>query len=287
MKPMVLDFDHSVGSIPTAKVIDLAGWQETIRFSCSMSQLSALGSHLQPMLREQQGTVFLGSGDFHHVSLPLIERFAGRGPIDVILFDNHPDNMRFPFGVHCGSWVRHVTLLPFVRHVQVMGITSVDVSAPNALANYLGPLRSGKLSYWCLEVDIRWAAMLGLDHAILRFATVSAMLDRFAEQRRRSGKEVYLSIDKDVLGQDIAQTNWDQGRMRDTELFAAIELLQGQLVGSDITGEVSTYRYSSWWKRWVSALDKQPKIDSARLPILQTQHHALNLSLLERIARAS
>jgi hypothetical protein len=75
--------------------------------------------------------------------------------------------------------------------------------------------------------------------------------------------------------------------MRDTELFAAIELLQGQLVGSDITGEVSTYHYSSWWKRWVSSLDKQPKIDSTRLPILQTQHHALNLSLLERIARAS
>ncbi len=57
MKPMVLDFDRSVGSIPTARVIDLAGWQEAIRFSCSMSQLGALGLHLQPMLREQQGTV--------------------------------------------------------------------------------------------------------------------------------------------------------------------------------------------------------------------------------------
>jgi len=286
MRPIVLDFDRSVSAMPMARVIDLASWQEAIRFSCSMRQLGALGLQLRPMLSGRQGTVFLGSGDFHHVSLLLIERFAGHSAIDVILFDNHPDNMRFPFGVHCGSWVRRVTLLPFVRHVQVLGITSDDVTAPNALANYLGPLHSGKLSYWCLGVDTHWADVLGLGHAVLRFASVGAMVDRFAEQRRSARCHAYLSIDKDVLSREIAQTNWDQGLMRDNELFDAIDLLHGQLIGSDVTGEVSTYRYLSRWKRCLSALDKQPIIDSALLPGLQARQQALNLRLLERIAGA-
>src|SRR5215472_15075018 len=45
----------------------------------------------------------LGSGDFHHLAVPLIEQ-AGE-PITIIHIDNHPDWVRLAPRWHCGSWV--------------------------------------------------------------------------------------------------------------------------------------------------------------------------------------
>lgn len=285
--PLVLDFDRSVGVLPDAHVIDLVEWQEAIRFGCSLRRFREVTAAIAARLPVRYGTVFLGSGDYHHLSWPLIERRVAREPFEVIVFDNHPDNMRFPFGVHCGSWVRKVALLPQVAHVHVLGISSGDVSSAHAWENYLAPLARGKLSYWTVGVDTRWAARLGLAKAFNAFDTNAALLERFFEERRGSTVPVYLSIDKDVLDPSVARTNWDQGRLLDTELFSAIDRLQGRLIGSDITGDISAYRYRAWWKRKLSALDEQPEIDAAELAAWQAQQHALNLRLLERLAAAS
>jgi hypothetical protein len=285
--PIVLDFDRSVGALPDARVIDLVQWQEAIRFGCSLRRFRRIRNLIDRTLPAACGTVFLGSGDYHHLSWPLIERKALQGPFDVVVFDNHPDNMRFPFGIHCGSWVRRVALLPFVAHVHVLGISSGDVAAAHAWENYLTPLYRGKLSYWTVGVDTRWAARFGLAAAFRSFDTPTALLDRFAEEQGASTRPVYLSIDKDVLRADIARTNWDQGRFTDTDLLRAIDLLHGRLIGSDITGDISVYRYRTGWKRVLSAFDAQPDIDPAQLAQWQRQQHALNLLLLERIAAAS
>ncbi|MEP7041695.1 MAG: hypothetical protein ABI843_01455 [Dokdonella sp.] len=285
--PLVLDFDASVGALPGAHVIDLADWQEAIRFGCSLRRLRELTREIERRLPAVYGTVFLGSGDYHHLTWPLVERRAAQGPFDVVVFDNHPDNMRFPFGVHCGSWVRKVALLPHVAHVHVLGISSADVSAAHAWENYLTPLRRGKLTYWTVGVDTRWATRLGLGAAFRPFDTPAALIERFIESRRASTRPVYLSIDKDVLSPEVARTNWDQGRLGDADLFRVIDALRGRLIGSDITGDVSAYRYRTWWKRKLSALDEQPAIDAAQLATWQAQQHALNLRLLGRIADAS
>ena len=285
--PVVLDFDGSVGALPGAAVLELRVWQEAIRFGCSLRRLRELVAFVAPRLPADHGTVFLGSGDYHHLSWPLIERRAAHAPFEVIVFDNHPDNMRFPFGVHCGSWVRRVALLPSVAHVHVLGISSGDVSAAHAWENYLAPLRRRKLTYWTVGVDTRWAARLGLADAFRAFDTPTDLLKGFiAQQRGRTGR-VYLSIDKDVLSPEVARTNWDQGRLLDSDLLGAIDALHGRLIGSDITGDVSEYRYETWWKRRLSALDEQPAIDPAQLAAWQAQQHALNLRLLERIEAAS
>lgn len=278
--PVVLDFDRSVGVLPGATVLDLAGWQEAIRFGCSLRTLRALSARLASQLPAVHGTVFLGSGDYHHLSWPLIERLSTRAPFDVVVFDNHPDNMRFPFGVHCGSWVRRVARLPHVGHVHVLGIGSADVSRAHAWENHLAPLFRRKLTYWTIGVDVRWAARLGLASAFRAFDTREALLDCFLEEQHAAKQAVYLSIDKDVLDPGVARTNWDQGCLLDTDLLRAIAALRGRLVGSDITGDVSVHRYATWWKRKLSALDGQPSIDPARLSAWQAQQHALNLRLL-------
>ncbi|MSQ55325.1 MAG: hypothetical protein EXR31_08165 [Betaproteobacteria bacterium] len=283
MQPIVLDFDGSLGPIPGAQVLELAPWQEAVRYGCSADTLARLGRELASRLPPAHGPVFMGSGDFHHVSLPLIARLTSDGPLDVVVFDNHPDNMRFPWGVHCGSWVRHVAKLPFVRHVRVMGISSPDVALWHAWENTLGPLWRGRVSYWCLGDHARWGAHVGLGDAMRCFETPAAMLDEFAGEQRDAQSRVYLSIDKDVLDPGVARTNWDQGRLGEADLYAAIGALRGRLTGCDVTGEVSIHSYATRWKRWLSALDRQPPIDPTQLAAWQAQQHALNLRLLERL----
>ncbi|HZX71057.1 MAG TPA: hypothetical protein VFE77_09590 [Rhodanobacter sp.] len=298
-QPVVLDIDGSVGALPGRLVLPLKRWQESLRFGCSLATLRRFGAVLDELLPEEHGTVFLGSGDFHHLSWPLIARLAvdrpaldrpavARPAVDrrfqVVVLDNHPDNMRFPFGVHCGSWVRKVALLPQVSHVHVLGITSADIGSGHAWENYLTPLRRGKLSYWSIGVDTGWSRRLGLAHAFRGFESPEALVDAFIEFQRTQHTPSYLSIDKDVFAPEVARTNWDQGRLLVPHALALIDSLRGGLVGSDINGEVSLYRYRSWWKRRLSAIDGQPEIDPVVLADWQAQQHALNLRLLEAIA---
>ncbi|MFC5435685.1 hypothetical protein ACFPME_03900 [Rhodanobacter umsongensis] len=283
-RPVVLDIDHSVGALPGRLVLPLEHWQESIRFGCSLATMRRFGTMLDELLPAEYGTVFTGSGDFHHLSWPLIARLPVATPFQVVVLDNHPDNMRFPFGVHCGSWVRKVALLPQVSHVHVLGITSADIGAGHAWENYLTPLRRGKLSYWGIGVDTGWSRRLGLAHAFRGFDTPAALVDVFVEAQRTQSAPSYLSIDKDVFAPEVAHTNWDQGRLLSGHALALIDSLRHGLVGSDINGEVSHYRYQSWWKRRLSAMDEQPEIDPAQLAGWQAQQHALNLQLLAAIA---
>jgi hypothetical protein len=285
--PLILDFDASVGAIPGATTIDLRTWQEAIRFGCTLSTFARLRRHLEEVMPAAYGTVLMGSGDYHHLTWPLVERQQARGPFQVVVFDNHPDNMRFPWGIHCGSWVRKVALLPFVTHVHVVGITSADISARHAWENYLTPLRRGKLSYWCMDVNVGWAQRLGLGTAFHRHADPDALTNAFVDELKRAPQATYLSIDKDAFSVATARTNWDQGRLEESHANRIIAALQGKIIASDINGEVSAYQYQTRWKRLLSGMDGQTAVPQAELDAWQTQQRAFNSRLLARIAAAS
>jgi hypothetical protein len=286
-RPVIFDIDASVGPLRDRLVLPLEHWQEALRFGCSLATMRRFSRLLDELLPAEHGTVFLGSGDFHHLSWPLIERLPRSKPFQVVVLDNHPDNMRFPFGVHCGSWVRKVAMLPQVSHVDVLGITSADIGAGHAWENYLTPLRRQKLTYWSIGVDTSWSRRIGLAQAFRNFDTAEAMVDAFVDLQRSQTMPSYLSIDKDVFAPEVAHTNWDQGQLLTGHALDLISSLRHGLVGSDINGEVSHYRYRSWWKRRLSAMDEQPPIDPALLSEWQAQQHALNLQLLEAIAERS
>jgi arginase family enzyme len=282
-QPVVLDLDDSVGPLVRRIVLPLREWEEAIRFGCSARRLRRFGGMLDETLPREHGTVFLGSGDFHHLTLPLVERVPGTQRFQVVVIDNHPDNMRFPFGVHCGSWVRRVAALPRVSHVHVVGITSGDIGRAHAWENYLAPLRAGRLTYWSTGVDVRWADKLGLGDAFRSFVDSEAMVDGFLSAQREQREPVYLSIDKDAYAPDVAMTNWDQGTLSEAGGAAIVGAFRGRIIGSDITGEISHYRYRSWWKRRLSAMDGQVEADPSRLGDWQAQQHGLNLRLLALI----
>jgi arginase family enzyme len=285
MRPVVLDFDHSV-SLPDAQVIALGERQEAIRFGCSLRELDRLDAALPDELGRGFAPVFFGSGDFHHVSYPLIRRAASRSACRVVVFDNHPDNMRFIAGIHCGSWVSHVAALPNVSRVDVVGITSRDVSAGRLWENRWLPLWRGHVHYWCVGIDTRWAQRFGMGAALHGFPTMQALEAAFFASMQNDEARVYLSIDKDVLHPEVARTNWDQGLMREETLLRAIELFKRHLCGMDVNGEVSAYRYRTPWKRWLSAVDGQVEPDPAQMQRWQEDQAALNRRLVAALSAA-
>ncbi|WP_239326886.1 hypothetical protein [Snodgrassella gandavensis] len=288
-KPVILDFDHSMGTIADAFRIELGQWQEAIRFGCAQAKFKQLQAELTRQLPACYGTVLMGSGDYHHVSLLLIKRlqqyFNATNPIQVVIFDNHPDNMRYLFGIHCGSWVSYVAQLPFVSHVHVLGITSNDIGFAHCWENRLTPLLQGKLTYWCMDVQVGWAKKIGLQQAFRAFASPEELVSAFIQAQQQTSESVYVSIDKDVLGKDVVQTNWDQGRMQLVHLLTVIAALDQRIIGSDITGEVSQWQYTNLLKRLLSAMDKQEPIPAATLAAWQQQHHAVNQQLLAALAQ--
>jgi hypothetical protein len=277
---LILDFDRSVLSIPRATRVDLRHWQEAIRFGCPQRALWRLGEQLAPVLASAPRVAFMGSGDYHHVTCLLLERFRqAPQPVRIVVFDNHPDNMRYPFGIHCGSWVAAASRLPCVAGIDVLGITSHDVERAHAWENHWGNLRSGKVRYWCVGRDLSWMRYLGPQHS-RSFATTAELLAAYAEDAVLRQEPIYLSIDKDVLSPADAHTNWDQGVMRLEELLGLVTLLKPRIVAADVTGEISLYRYRSRFKRLLSGLDGQSEPAPQDIARWQAEHHAINQRLL-------
>lgn len=211
IQSVVLNFDSSVIPLPSTLSLPLSNWQERIRYNCSLRDLDDLNTALTQHNLGVPRLTFLGSGDFHHVSYLLIKRMASQGPFQVIVFDNHPDNMRYPWGIHCGSWVRHVCRLPFVSRVMVVGITSRDIHWTHLWENYLRPLYSAKLFYFCLSPVSKVAILLGISGIREVRGGPQNIPDLVQTIAFESRQPVYISIDKDVLSPQIVETNWDQG----------------------------------------------------------------------------
>lgn len=278
LRPIVLDLDGAVGPLPGERRLALAGRHDALRFACGTRVLAEFATWLREALGASRGPAFLGSGDFHHLTLALLVRHAAA--VDLVVLDNHPDNMRFPVGVHCGSWVRHAARLAQVRRVDVVGIASADASGRHGWEHYREPLRSGRLTYWCIGADTRWAARAGLAQQVRSFESTADMLEAFALAQSRRSTPVHVSIDKDVLSAEVARTNWDQGVLDERDLLVALGTLHGRVAGADVTGGVSRARYRGLLKRMLVALDRQPEVDERQLGVWQAEHHALDLRLL-------
>ena len=285
-RPLALDFDASVFELCADETrIALGQWREAIRFGCSWSDFSRLEKHLDLVLPDDYGCVFIGNGDFHHLTLHLLRRVLRRadiaGPVDLIVCDNHPDNMRYPFGLHCGSWVSHAAALEGVRHVHVLGICSPDITLAHAWENRLGPFIRRKLTYWSVNARAGWLKCIGRGDFCRAFSTADALIEAFLPVLGRAAGGVYLSIDKDVLGPDVVKTNWDQGVFTASHLRSLITACCGAVVGADICGDVSEYVYAGWFKRFLNRLDdrQSPAPEQARQ--WRAGHRDMNVMLLE------
>jgi hypothetical protein len=285
LRPVILDFDASVLPLDANETrLALGDWQEAIRFGCTLRTFKRLEKHLDTLMPGEHGGVFTGSGDYHHLSLYLLRHLARKkalppNALDLVVCDNHPDNMRYPFGLHCGSWVRHAGELAWVRHIHVIGITSPDIRPARSWENYLGPFIRKKLFYWSIGSSANWLALIGRQAQAKGFDTADTLLAAFL-RTLDAARSIYLSIDKDVFSPELARTNWDQGVFSEGHLEAVIAACAGKLAGADITGDISEYAYHSGLKRFFSFLDGQTRFAPGEIQSAQATHRVMNIKLL-------
>ncbi len=260
--------------------------QETgakIRLWGRWRHLKQIKEKLPRFANDNPAVTVMGSGDFHHVTALLLDRALEQEleAITVVQFDNHPDWVKFNDGLHCGSWVDYVLKNPKISKVVTVGVCSDDLKQPERKRAQLNWLQEGKLAlfpyqhppsqvkgnynYFQYGKSIHWPNM------------IDSYEDDFLAQLIQAipTQNIYVTIDKDVLLPDIAQTNWDQGQMTLSYLCRLLTHLgqQRNIIGADIIGDYSPImhkgnlmnRLLKYGEAWLDQPRRKPKGDIANL----------------------
>lgn len=170
------------------------------------------------------GVHFLDSGNYHYLTRLFTKRIEE--PYQLVFFDNHNDMQpsMIPDLLSCGAWAKQV--MEEDSHLERMFLIGPSQSTINEIPLDILSDKRQKL------VCVSWEELQEGGRQRL--------------QNKLDGQDmlsvhfpVYLSIDKDVLSQEYARTNWDQGEM---ELSTLEEILQwiksrNRIIGVDICGE--------------------------------------------------
>ena len=302
MHLQILDLDGALatqislrGVAPWSSVstVDLRDLAPRLRLWARERSIRAARARLREHAREPTLSL-LGSGDFHHVAVLLMEQ--AREPITIVHIDNHPDWVRLAPRWHCGSWVNQALRLPQVRRVITLGVCSDDLVRPDLKGGNLAALAAGRIvlfpwqhapsRVWRRVADgaghryqkghLAWSnlAEIGVEKAL---DAIIALIETDA---------IWISIDKDVLAEREALTNWDQGHMPLAAVKQIIDAVGARftVAGADICGEFSAAHHSNWFKRWEARMD-QPQREIS--DDLLARNEATNRELLVAIEKAA
>ncbi|WP_027094201.1 arginase family protein [Cohnella thermotolerans] len=219
----VLNFDHLYMQQPQLadradEWIELSNIPSTNLF-CTQEALAEIRRRLSA--RKANGITYIGSGNYHYVSYAFLSEIDR--PFSLVLFDNHTDAKRsdnLPGLLTCGSWVAEaLTRLPQLQQVVWVGV-------------HTGSLPDNP------SIRSKMVWLPDLEHPEQLLSSLVA-------------NDIYISIDKDVLDEADAVTNWDQGKMRLKQLIMALHSLveNKNIIGIDVCGELrvppaDVWRYS-------------------------------------------
>ena len=303
MHLQILDFDGALEAQTSLRTV--APWDSVdtialrdlgprLRLWSRERTLCAARARIHAQTRTEPTLHLLGSGDFHHLAVLLLE--TAREPITIVHIDNHPDWVRLAPRWHCGAWVNQALRLPQVQRVITLGPCSDDLVRPDLKGGNLPALAAGRIALWpwrhapsrvCWHVPDGWGHRYEGGHLVwtnLAEIGVEKALDAIISCIETP--TVWLSIDKDVLAETEAVTNWDQGQM---PLAAVVQIIAAvgarkRIVGADICGEFSAPLHTNWFKRWEARMD-QPQREVAA--DLLARNEATNRELLVAIERAA
>lgn len=158
------------------------------------------------------GIYFIDSGNYHYMTRIWLEKISE--PFDLLVFDNHTDMQPPAFGglLSCGGWIYDSVMeLPLLQKVILIGPDEEAFSR--------------------VEPEIQKKVEF-LSREKLRGMELMEILDFVKEQ---TGKNpLYISIDKDVLCPEDADTNWSQGDMRLETMVRCLECAVSRCKAGDI-----------------------------------------------------
>jgi hypothetical protein len=252
------------------EVYKLRDWGPALRLACGFRRFgqfrAALDRALSSTGNSEPALTFIGSGDFHHVSLALLHRI--NQPFNLLILDNHPDWMRgIPF-LHCGTWVRHAARLPNLHTIFHVG---GDVDFDNGF-RLLAPwqeLRNGKIrvtpAIRCFErgawADCPVATVRHQPDCEAGPDRIHQLVGPLRNELKRW--PLYISLDKDVMTAQDAVVNWDLGHLTinevQTVLAAFIAAADRRLAGMDVVGDWSPVRLRGLGRR-ILHLTEHPRV---------------------------
>lgn len=193
--------------------MDLSDVRQTSSY-CDRKALAVIRGRLRK--HKTRPVVFLGTGNYHYVSYLLLEDVEL--PFTLVLFDYHTD-MLPPLCesvTSCGSWVMSsIERFPLLKHVVIIGAKGKRVPTI--------PARYREVVSVFTDDGVGWRDQSKKAKILSAIPT----------------DDVYVSIDKDVLSEHDAITNWDQGSMRLEQLLELIGhiTMHKNVCGLDICGE--------------------------------------------------
>jgi arginase family enzyme len=301
MQTRILDVDGSLVRQPLLMrrarpaVLSLRDWGPRLRLACRHGSFARFEDRLSQLAGSYRDTqpfiTFVGSGDFHHLSLALLRR--QRGPCNLLVIDKHPDWMRgIPF-LHCGTWLFHAAQLPAVQRIFHIGGASDFDNAYRWLAPWPF-IRSGKIIVAPARQCFRGRWWNKIEHRPLRRRPDEPAeregIDNWLSPYRAdlASWPLYISVDKDVLNANEAVVNWDSGHLTTPEVLAVIAAFvnaaEGALAGMDVVGDWSPVTVRGGVRRLLD-WSEHPKLtidphEAAR------RNEALNLRLLDALPAA-
>ena len=299
MQTRILDLDGSLARQSLlmrrsgAVILRMQEWGRRLRLACRHKTFSRFEKQLAHLAGtphdEQPFLTFLGSGDFHHVSLALLRRLPG--PFNLLVIDNHPDWMRGIPVLHCGTWLYHAALLPNVQRIFHLG-GALDF---DTAYRWLAPwpmIRSGKIIVAPARQRFQGRVWDRIAHQPLRRRpdeTIEAeILSNWLDPYRAelAAHPLYISLDKDVLTASEAVVNWDSGCLTAAEVLTILsmfaEAADAELAGMDIVGDWSPVHLYGLFQRILHWTEHpSPAVDANEAT---RRNQALNLRLLECMA---
>lgn len=226
---LVLDFTHTypmdwIEENKDLKCIDCSDIAGTDMY-CTPEAEKELESRLSEF--PLSGIHFIDSGNYHYMTRLFTKRISD--PYNLVFFDNHNDMQltMIPELLSCGAWAKQV--IEEDENLQKL----ILIGPGEKTINDIDVANSDKL------VCISREELCGDLHCRLR----EKLEERLAEVSM--DLPLYVSVDKDVMGEEYARTNWDQG---DMSLETLKELLKyiysrltdcgGKLIAVDICGEL-------------------------------------------------
>lgn len=180
---------------------------------CSLDKLEKIKIMLGNI--DPNNVTLIGNGNYHYISYLLLQKISK--PFSLILFDHHSDLAVVESDtISCGSWLSYTLVHnQFLQKVLIIGVDNEDP--------FIKDLNDSRVSY-ITEEDLVKCSIKTIKTKILSFIKTSS---------------VYISIDKDVLYEEDAMTNWDQGSMTLLKLMYLIREIKSlyETVGMDICGE--------------------------------------------------
>jgi arginase family enzyme len=298
----VLNFDNSVVRqnklIERFKpiIIDLMDLGPRCRLYSNEKTASEVSERIDP--GSGDSITFLGSGDFHHITSLLLDKFSEE--ISVISFDDHPDWDILPPRIGCGSWVTRVLGKDNVKKVILIGASSGDISPSLFRMGNYDSLKGDRLEIYPYQHKPTKVFFKKIPENISADVKSGLLYDEIHWQelktkniaefflhilRRLPAKKVYVTIDKDCLKAPYSLTNWAGGHLELDELLLMLKFIKEntEIVGLDITGDYSPVKTEGFIRTAITAMNHPRDVSAKDRPqsLIDSVNEAANIRILE------